>query len=151
MNLLLTNLDGRVALKGLLGVGGMGEVHRAWDAGLERPVAVKFVRSADPKEADRLLLEARLQARVEHRNVVRVLDTGTLEGRPCILLQLHFLVTPPPSSDPLKECRNHPCLPLTSYTLPEKRIYFVLSFVECLPALPAGACALHQPICRTRP
>ncbi len=88
MNLLLTNLDGRVALKGLLGVGGMGEVHRAWDAGLERPVAVKFVRSADPKEADRLLLEARLQARVEHRNVVRVLDTGTLEGRPCILLQL---------------------------------------------------------------
>jgi serine/threonine-protein kinase len=88
MSLLLTNLDGRVTLKGLLGAGGMGEVHRAWDAGLERPVAVKFVRSADPKEADRLLLEARLQARVEHPNVVRVHDTGTLEGRPCILLQL---------------------------------------------------------------
>jgi tetratricopeptide (TPR) repeat protein len=88
MKLLLTNLDGRVTLKGLLGTGGMGEVHRAWDAGLERPVAVKFVRSGDPKEADRLLLEARLQARVEHPNVVRVHDTGTLEGRPCILLQL---------------------------------------------------------------
>lgn len=88
MNLLLTNLDGRLTLKGMLGVGGMGEVHRAWDAGLERPVAVKFVRSADPKEADRLLLEARLQARVEHPNVVRVHDTGKLEGRPCILLQL---------------------------------------------------------------
>ena len=88
MSLLLTNLDGRVTLKGVLGIGGMGEVHRAWDAGLERPVAVKFVRSGDPKEADRLLLEARLQARVEHPNVVRVHDTGTLEGRPCILLQL---------------------------------------------------------------
>jgi serine/threonine-protein kinase len=88
MSLLLTNLDGRITLKGVLGVGGMGEVHRAWDAGLERPVAVKFVRSGDPKEADRLLLEARLQARVEHPNVVRVHDTGTLEGRPCILLQL---------------------------------------------------------------
>lgn len=88
MSLLLTNLDGRVTLKGVLGSGGMGEVYRAWDAGLERPVAVKFVRSGDPKEADRLLLEARLQARVEHPNVVRVHDTGTLEGRPCILLQL---------------------------------------------------------------
>lgn len=88
MSLLLTILDGRITLRGVLGTGGMGEVHRAWDAGLERPVAVKFVRSADPKEADRLLLEARLQARVEHPNVVRVLDTGTLEDRPCILLQL---------------------------------------------------------------
>lgn len=88
MSLLLTALDGRIALKGVLGAGGMGEVHRAWDAGLERPVAVKFVKSADPKEADRLLLEARLQARVEHPNVVRVHDTGTLNGRPCILLQL---------------------------------------------------------------
>jgi serine/threonine-protein kinase len=88
MSLLLTPLDGRITLKGVLGIGGMGEVHRAWDAGLERPVAVKFLRSSDPKEADRLLLEARLQARVEHPNVVRVLDTGTLEGRPCILLQL---------------------------------------------------------------
>jgi len=88
MSLLLTTLDGRLTLKGVLGIGGMGEVHRAWDAGLERPVAVKFVRSSDPKEADRLLLEARLQARVEHPNVVRVHDTGTLGGRPCILLQL---------------------------------------------------------------
>jgi serine/threonine-protein kinase len=88
MSLLLAPLDGRITLKGLLGTGGMGEVFRAWDVGLERPLAVKFVRSGDPKEADRLLLEARLQARVEHPNVVRVYDTGTLEGRPCILWQL---------------------------------------------------------------
>ena len=64
MSLLLSALDGRISLKGILGIGGMGEVHRAWDASLERPVAVKFVRSGDPKEADRLLLEARLQSRV---------------------------------------------------------------------------------------
>lgn len=88
MSLLQSTLDGRIALKGLLGSGGMGEVHRAWDAALERPVAVKFVRGGDPREADRLLLEARLQARVEHPHVVRVHDTGTLEGRPCIVLQL---------------------------------------------------------------
>ena len=88
MSLLLTVLDSRITLKGVLGTGGMGEVHRAWDASLERPVAVKFVRGGDPKEADRLLLEARLQARVEHPHVVRVHDTGTLEGRPCIVFQL---------------------------------------------------------------
>lgn len=88
MSLLLVPLDGRLSLKGFLGSGGMGEVHRAWDAGLERAVAVKFLRSSDPREADRLLLEARLQARVEHPNVVRVHDTGTLEGRPCLVLQL---------------------------------------------------------------
>ena len=88
MSLLLSVLDGRISLKGVLGAGGMGEVHRAWDAALERPVAVKFVRSSDPKEAERLVLEARLQSRVEHPNVVRVYDTGTLDGRSCILLQL---------------------------------------------------------------
>ena len=85
---LLGPLDGRITLKGALGAGGMGEVHRAWDSALERPVAVKFVKGGDPQEADRLLLEARLQARVEHPHVVRVLDTGTLGGRPCIVLQL---------------------------------------------------------------
>ncbi|MEI6472737.1 MAG: protein kinase, partial [Holophagaceae bacterium] len=72
MTLLLPPLDGRLELKGLLGEGGMGQVHRAWDGGLERAVAVKFVRGSDPREAERLLLEARLQARVEHPHVVRV-------------------------------------------------------------------------------
>ena len=88
MKLLLAPLDDRLTLKGALGAGGMGEVHRAWDAVLERAVAVKFLKGSDPAEADRLLLEARLQARVEHPNVVRVLDTGTLAGRPCLVLQL---------------------------------------------------------------
>ena len=84
----LAALDDRVALKGLLGRGGMGKVHRAWDARLERPVAVKFLRADDAHETERLLLEARLQARVQHRHVVQVLEVGTLAGRPCIVLQL---------------------------------------------------------------
>lgn len=88
MTLLLSSLDDRLTLKGPLGAGGMGEVHRAWDAVLERAVAVKFLKGTDAAEADRLLLEARLQARVEHPHVVRVLDTGTLAGRPCLVLQL---------------------------------------------------------------
>lgn len=84
----LGNLDWRVELRELLGEGGMGEVHAAWDRSLARPVAVKFVRGADPRAAERLLLEARLQARVEHPHVVRVFEVGALAGRPCILFQL---------------------------------------------------------------
>lgn len=81
-------LDGRIELKGLLGVGGMGEVHRAWDRALERAVAVKFFRGAEAREAERLLLEGRLQARVDHSHVVRVYDAGSLQGRACLVLQL---------------------------------------------------------------
>jgi serine/threonine-protein kinase len=88
MSLALSALDERVLLKGFLGEGGMGQVHRAWDQMLERAVAVKFFRGADSQEAERLLLEARLQARVDHPHVVKVHEVGTLEGRPCIVLQL---------------------------------------------------------------
>jgi serine/threonine-protein kinase len=66
----------------------MGEVHRGWDRRLQRAVAVKLVRSQDTRDAERVLLEARLQARVEHPHVVKVHAVGSLEGRPCIVFQL---------------------------------------------------------------
>ncbi|HVO20151.1 MAG TPA: serine/threonine-protein kinase [Anaeromyxobacter sp.] len=81
-------LDGRIVLRGLLGEGGMGEVHCGWDRALERAVAVKFLRGSDRREAERLLLEGRLQARVEHPHVVQVYEAGTLGGRACLVLQL---------------------------------------------------------------
>ena len=84
----LRPLDGRVQLRGLLGEGGVGEVHRAWDRTLERAVAVKFLRGVDPSEAERLTLEARLQARIQHPQVVQVFEVGSLGGRPCIVMQL---------------------------------------------------------------
>ncbi len=66
----------------------MGEVHRAWDERLERAVAVKVLRRSGAGEAERILLEARLQARVEHPHVVKVHEVGTLDGRPCVVLQM---------------------------------------------------------------
>ena len=84
----LAPLDDQIELRGLLGAGGMGEVHRAWDRRLERAVAVKLVRSQDARDAERVLLEARLQARVEHPHVVKVHAVGSLKGRPCIVFQL---------------------------------------------------------------
>ncbi len=88
MTLTVAVLDGRIELRGLTGRGGMGEVHRAWDHQLERAVAVKFTRAGDDRESERLLLEARLQARVVHSNVIQVHEVGTLGGRACIVFQL---------------------------------------------------------------
>ncbi len=96
MSLRLTALDDRIELRGRTGAGAMGEVYRAWDNRLERAVAVKFQLATDDREAERLLLEARLQARVEHPNVIKVHEVGTLQGRTCIVFQL---VDGPPLGD----------------------------------------------------
>ena len=59
----------------VVGSGGMGVVYEAWDRQLERRVALKVLHAhltADPAHRDRLLQEARMAARVEHPNVVRV-------------------------------------------------------------------------------
>src|SRR5262245_24635252 len=61
--------------------GSMGEVFRGVHEGLQRPVAVKVVHSeaADKALLDKLLVEARALAKLEHPNVVHVYDVG-LQG-----------------------------------------------------------------------
>ncbi|MEM9552762.1 MAG: serine/threonine-protein kinase [Acidobacteriota bacterium] len=71
-----------------IGSGGISEVMKAWDASLDRWVALKFLRSSDPEHVTRLQLEARAQARVEHPNIARIYEVGTLDGRPYIAMQL---------------------------------------------------------------
>jgi serine/threonine-protein kinase len=71
-----------------LGAGGMAEVVRAYDEQLQRHVALKFLHIQHPALTERLLREARLQARVEHPNICRVYDAGELDGRPYIAFQL---------------------------------------------------------------
>jgi serine/threonine-protein kinase len=70
-----------------LGQGAMGEVYKAWDPGLQRFVALKFLHRDDPALAERLLREARLQARVDHESVCKVYEVGIDEGRPFIAMQ----------------------------------------------------------------
>jgi hypothetical protein len=63
----------------LLGSGGMGEVYRAHDPRLDRPVALKIVRDAGPSATNghaRLLAEARAVAALSHVNVLAVHDAG---------------------------------------------------------------------------
>jgi eukaryotic-like serine/threonine-protein kinase len=78
----------RYELLELLGRGGMGEVYKARDRRLVRTVTLKFLLGSDPQRAERLLQEARAQARIDHPNVCKVHEVGELAGRPYIAMQL---------------------------------------------------------------
>jgi serine/threonine protein kinase len=65
-----------------VGRGGMGRVYRARDTGLDRDVALKILHTTEAGEADRLIAEAKILARLEHPGIVPVHDAGTLpDGR----------------------------------------------------------------------
>jgi serine/threonine-protein kinase len=84
-------IAGRYALELQLGEGGMAVVWRAHDRTLERPVAIKFLLSGDPRKraalSERFLREARIAAAVRHRNVIQILDFGTHEDCPYIIME----------------------------------------------------------------
>lgn len=72
-------LAGRYELQDLLGCGATGEVRAGWDRHLDRPVAVKLMRThmaADPVLRRRFDVEAQAAGRLSHPNVVTVYDTG---------------------------------------------------------------------------
>ena len=73
----------------LLGRGGMGQVFRARDRHLNRPVALKFVLAQEtPGMLARLVLEAQYQASLNHPHIAKVYGVGTWEGRTCVVMQL---------------------------------------------------------------
>jgi serine/threonine-protein kinase len=69
--------------------GSMGLVFRAEHQGLGRIVAVKVLEVApgDSAAAEKLLLEARALAKIEHRNVVQVYDVGLAQGLFYLVMQ----------------------------------------------------------------
>ncbi len=69
---------GRFAIRHKLGEGGMGIVYEAYDARLDRPVAIKLVRVDDggAHARARLLREAQAMAKVAHPNVVPIYEVG---------------------------------------------------------------------------
>jgi formylglycine-generating enzyme required for sulfatase activity len=84
----------RYRIDGELGRGGMGEVLRAWDRLLQRPVAMKVVRSHDGgpvggSQLQRFRNEARITAQLDHPGVVPVHDLGTdQDGRAWFVMRL---------------------------------------------------------------
>ncbi len=67
----------------LLGRGGIGEVYRAFDSKLNRPVAVKILSDnvADPSTRRRFQREAQTASALNHPHILTVHDVGEFDGR----------------------------------------------------------------------
>jgi len=74
-----------------LGEGGMGEVYRAHDTRLDRPVALKLLPLDVVTDADRLRRfheEARAVSSLNHPHILVIHDFGDVDGRPFIVSEL---------------------------------------------------------------
>ncbi|MFB9368965.1 serine/threonine-protein kinase [Kitasatospora albolonga] len=87
-------LDNRYRLDSILGAGGMGQVWRAFDERVGRPVAVKLLTGADPASAnvERFAAEARAAGNLSSPHIVTIHDfgrTGPDHGRaPFLVMEL---------------------------------------------------------------
>ena len=70
-----------------LGSGGTAIVYKAFDAVLNRHVALKFLLGDDTVEEKRLLQEARAQAQIEHDHICKIYEIGTFSGKQYIAMQ----------------------------------------------------------------
>ena len=90
---------GRYRVERRLATGGMAEVFIAWQlgpGGFERKVALKRLLpelAEDPRHAASLLDEARIAARLSHRNVAQVYEVGLEAGQHFIAME--FVDGPP--------------------------------------------------------
>ena len=80
--------QGRYVLGPLLGRGGMGNVHEAWDVVLCRNVALKILKDIEPAALIRFMHEAQIHARVVHPNICRIYDVDNFEGTLRVAMQL---------------------------------------------------------------
>ena len=73
-----------------LGEGGMGTVFAAHDERLDRPVALKVIRSESdgPPARERFWQEARAAARVSHPNICQLYEIGEQDGALFIAMEL---------------------------------------------------------------
>ncbi len=83
---------GAYKILSLLGAGGMGEVYRAVDIRLNRPVAIKFLLShlsARPDLRKRFEREARSISNLNHPHICTLYDIGQYDG--CDFLVMEYL------------------------------------------------------------
>jgi serine/threonine protein kinase len=81
---------GAYQIQTLLGEGGMARVYKAYHVGLQREVAIKVIQPDRAGLDDfqvRFEQEARLIARLQHRNIVTVYDYGESESMVYLVMQ----------------------------------------------------------------
>src|SRR5215469_8091409 len=74
---------GPYQIEAKLGEGGMGVVYRALDPRLDRPVAIKVLRSDAAVTAERkrrFIQEAKSASALNHPNIVHIYDIGEADG-----------------------------------------------------------------------
>jgi serine/threonine-protein kinase len=86
---LLNAAIGEYRILDRLGEGGMGEVYRAVHAKIGRTAAIKLMNRAlaNAEFVERFLNEARIQADLNHPNIVTLYDFCEFDGRPCIIME----------------------------------------------------------------
>ncbi len=85
-------LDHRYRITERIAAGGMGVVYRAERIGLGKPVAVKFLhRTAAllPDHRTRFEREAAAMSRLTHPNLLSIIDYGSWEGLPYLVMEYH--------------------------------------------------------------
>ncbi len=73
---------------GALGAGGVGEVYRARDAGLDRDVAIKILPelfAQAPERLARFAREAKAPASLNHQNIMAIygIEESSVRASPC--------------------------------------------------------------------
>src|SRR3954453_2660016 len=82
-------IAGKYRLTELLGAGGMASVWSATNIFTEREFAIKFMLpqvARTPEAARRFLLEAKISARINHPNIIEVIDVGQAEDSSLFLV-----------------------------------------------------------------
>ena len=73
-----------------LGTGGMGKVCKGMlvgQAGFQRPIVIKQLKTRDPHHVQLFVDEARRYAVLDHENIGRIFDFEDVEGEHCIILE----------------------------------------------------------------
>ncbi|MEV0638179.1 protein kinase [Streptomyces sp. NPDC050619] len=107
---------GRYQLRDLLGEGGMASVHLAYDAVLDRQVAVKTLHTELGREQafrERFRREAQAVAKLTHTNIVSVFDTGedNLDGMTTPYIVMEYIEGRPLGSVLDEDVRQYGAMP----------------------------------------
>jgi tRNA A-37 threonylcarbamoyl transferase component Bud32 len=83
-----TVIADRYRIDTMIAQGGTATVYQAHDTHLYRPVAIKALHTTNTRTLARLRSEAEVLAQLTHPNIVRLYDTATHDGQPCLISEL---------------------------------------------------------------